>query len=226
MFYIGSSAKHFVTLFFSALQVVFNVRISSWSWPVLGCSLLSCADLYCADLYWADRRRAIFYWTVLCCPVLCWADLSWVVLFSVVMISDGLFSSGKKSLWHSCTNRPFAGESVWQNLVFGPENIVLRSFIFSCNTGRKQPLLSLCSTHSVIPHFSSFSALSLTYTNMVPPFLLLFAASSPARQITIQRPAVPPKSVVTDSHYIVYLCESGGRHTLTIFKSGATPSPP
>lgn len=137
----------------------------------------------------------------LCCSLLCCSEL---------------FSAGRKSLWHSCTNRPFAGESVWQNLVFGPENTVLGSFIFPCNTGWKQPLLSLCSTHSVIPYFSSFS--SLTCTNMVPPFLLLCAASSSARQITIQRPALPLKSVVTDSHYIVYMCESRGRHTLTIFK--------
>lgn len=153
---------------------------------------------------------------VLCCAVLSRNDFCWAVL---CWEEKSLAQLHKQTLcwWISLAELGLRPRKY---------TVVLRSFIFSCNTGWKQPLLSLCSTHSVIPYFSSFSALSLTCTNIVPPFLLLCAASSPARQITIQRPAVPPKSVVTDSHYTVYLCERGGRHALTIFKSGATTSPP
>lgn len=102
--------------------------ISSWSRPVLGCYLLSCADLYCADLCWA-----IFYG--LFSSALFSAGLISVELCCSLLCCSELFSAGRKSLWHSCTNRPFAGESVWHNLVLGPKNTVLRSLIFPCNTG-------------------------------------------------------------------------------------------
>lgn len=66
-----------------------------------------------------------------------------------------------------------------------------------------------------------------------PPVLCLFSSRTDYHQEAVSRgekwPStagrVPPKSVVTDSYYIVYLRESGGRPTLTIFKSGATTSP-
>lgn len=159
-------------------------------------------------------------WAVLCCPGL----------------------GRRNRLWHGCSNGPFTGRISQADLHLGlcPETTFVRESHLTLHAGWKEPVLSLYSTHRHLPFLLLFLLLPsppchvLAPAGSFPPLVLcLFSSHTDYHQEAVSwgekwpstAGRVPPKSVVTDSYYIVYLCESGGRRTLTIFKSGATTSP-
>lgn len=146
----------------------------------------------------------------------------------------------RNGLWHGCSNGPFYWATRSGRPALGPlprkhscEGVSPyparwlkgASIITAQHSPRRLPFLLLFLLLPSPPCPVLAPARALSSSSCALPLLRPHRLASGGEKWPSAAGRVPPKSVVTDSYYIVYLRESGGRRTLTIFKSGATASP-
>lgn len=132
------------------------------------------------------------------------------------------------SVGQTCTWGSAQKTQLWGRLTL-PCTLAERSQYYHCRALTLSPPIP---SPLSAPAFSSLSR-HQHGSSFPPPVLCLFSSHADYHQEAVSwgekwpsaAGRVPPKSVVTDSYYIVYLRESGGRRKLTIFKSGATATP-